>query len=811
MTTKDTAINISELFPLLEITDEYILSKMGDITIAFELKLPAIHTLSIEENKELRLLLERAYSLLPEDTIILKQDWFLTKEYERHETDSSFLLQAHAKHFSGRKYLAHHCYIYLTLPAKHRAKRFSLESILCRKNIVQSTTDQTRIDKFSALAHQVISLLDANNYLSATQLTKLQLCGNGEDDQYGIIGKYMRFSNTPDLIQYDYCLQPERVKIGKDKSIINYTISSLEDLPNCFEENIKDKNYSTTSSTLYRTFLGKLGYDIPVDHIVNQYIVLANSSRIEKSLSHKSRFLSSFSTLSAQNAIHHEEIEKYLDETAHGNIQSVKTHVNILIKEENTTHNSIVSALTSSGIIARLNTYNTPVLFWGGIPGNSPDVGIEEYMTMPLSTAIAFTILESNIKGIEGGKLLFSDRITHIPIELDCSALAREKGLIDNYNVFTLGPSGSGKSFLTNEMITQDYYRGKAHCVVVDQGDSYYPLCQIINEETNGEDGIYFNYTDEYPFTFNPFIEITTEEDKTFIRALLFSIWGKKTPTASESSLITQAIDMYTDDKRYKERSLNTFRRFLQTDFQAGLKEPFRESDFDIENLLVSLRPFCQRGRYSKLLNSDSNVDLTNKRFILFEIDNISNDTTLFPIVTLLITKLFADKMKRISEKKVMLIEEAWRAIASPEMENWIQWLWKTARKHNAQAIVVTQEIEDIISSNVIKNSIINNSSTKILLDQKNLKDKYDEIANILALSPQDKNLIFSINRNLDTQYKYREAFIAIGTDRYVYAIETSPQGYFAYTTTKEEKVLVAKEAVKYGSYIRAIQELTKK
>lgn len=793
---KGNSIRLQDVYPIMEFNDECIISKCADITIAYKLQFPPLYSLSEDDSNFMRDLFSRAFNCFSAGTIILKQDIYFKTSYKPQDSNWCFLIKSYEDHFAGREYLKHCCILYFTLPHKNRRDISSLQSILCRKNILMGKSNEETLQVFLQEVEQAVNILSSDSRLiSLKKMDSQQL--------QELTDQYLSFTSTPVEYDFDYTATPSAISIA-NRQISNLSISSLEDLPLQFEENVPNRTLSTDSTTLHSSILSRIGYNIPTNHVVNQYIKILDNDKYINSLKHRSRFLRSFSTLSSDNALNHEMIEEYIEQTALTKGKTIQSSIQILVEE--TQHiKDIITALGSEGIKVRLNSYNTPAIYWAGIPGNAADLGKEEYFSMPLANAVALSSLESSDRGIEGGSFAISDRLTHIPLALDMSAIAMDKGLITNYNIFTLGPSGSGKSFLTNEYLTQSYYKDDAHCVVIDQGNSYFPLCQIIQEESGGEDGIYYD-ADKYPFSFNPFLNATSQEDKTFLLSLIYCIWKKETSTAAEDSLLSDAINQYLDKEN---KSMDGFRSFLAKEWIPTNQTEIKDTAFAATDLLTALKQFCGRGKYSKLLNNKENIDLTTKRFILFEIDNISSDKTLFPIVTLLITKLFADKMKRVPQRKIMLIEEAWRAIASPQMEGWIQWLWKTARKHNAQAMVVTQEVEDIISSAVVKNAIINNSAIRILLDQRTLKDRYDDIASILALNNHDKNLIFSINKDLNHKYRYREAYISIGSHKGIYALETSRQAYWAYTTKRSEQIQLQQQVANNNSYIDAIISLT--
>ena len=209
--------------------------------------------------------------------------------------------------------------------------------------------------------------------------------------------------------------------------------------------------------------------------------------------------------------------------------------------------------------------------------------------------------------------------------------------------------------------------------------------------------------------------------------------------------------------------------------------------------------------------NSTENIDLLSKRFIVFEIDQVKDNKDLFPVVTIIIMEAFINKMRRLKGiRKMILIEKAWKAIASANMADYIKYLYikylyKTVRKYFGEAIVVTQEVDDIIQSPIVKESIINNSDCKILLDQRKYMTKFDGIQAMLGLSEKEKSQILSINQNNDPHRLYKEVWIGLGgMQSAVYATEVSLEEYLTYTTEETEKVEVLRLAEQLGGDIEA-------
>ena len=258
---------------------------------------------------------------------------------------------------------------------------------------------------------------------------------------------------------------------------------------------------------------------------------------------------------------------------------------------------------------------------------------------------------------------------------------------------------------------------------------------------------------------------------------------------------IDHRIDEMEDRRkqlRVKQLMFNTFYEFsLQRIPQLMEEMNLDPSKFDIHDYAAILSTFYKGGEYEETLNSDMQSSLFDEKFIVFELDQIKDNPVLAPIVLLIIMDVFTQKM-RIKNKvrKCLVIEEAWKAIATPVMAEYIKYLYKTARKHWAMVGVVTQEIQDITSSPIVKEAIINNSDVFMLLDQSKFKDKFDDIKATLALTDIDCKKIFTINRldNKVGRSPFKEVFIKRGTEGDVFGIEEPRECYMSYTTEKAEK-----------------------
>jgi conjugation system TraG family ATPase len=358
------------------------------------------------------------------------------------------------------------------------------------------------------------------------------------------------------------------------------------------------------------------------------------------------------------------------------------------------------------------------------------------------------------------------------------------------------------------------------HVLLVDTGNSYQGLCNLIHAKTNGDDGIYMTYLEDDPIAFNPFYTddgVFDIEKKESIKTLILTLWKRddEPPTRAEEVALSNAVNLYLDKIKTNRKivpSFNTFYEFIQKDYLKVLDtKKTREKDFDVHNFLNVLEPYYKGGEYDFLLNSNKQLDLLNKRFIVFELDNVKDNKVLFPIVTIIIMETFINKMRRLKGiRKMILLEEAWKAISKEGMAEYLKYLFKTVRKFFGEAVVVTQEVEDIISSPIVKETIINNADCKILLDQRKYINKFDSIQTLLGLTEKERAQILSVNMANNPSRRYKEVWIGLGgIQSAVYATEVSLEEYYCYTTEETEKLELFKLAEKLGGNIElAIKQL---
>ena len=609
------------------------------------------------------------------------------------------------------------------------------------------------------------------------------------------------------------------MRIG-DKRLCLHTLSDTEDLPGKLSTDMRYERMSTDKSDCRLSFAAPVGLLLSCNHIYSQYVFIDSAQEILQMMEKNSRNMLSLSKYSRSNAVNQEWTEMYLDEAHAKGLLPVRCHCNVIAWAEDADEfrrirNDTGSQLAMMECTPRYNTVDTPVLYWAGIPGNAGDFPAEESFYTFLEQAVCLFAGETNYRNSPSPfGIRMADRQNGIPVHVDISDLPMKRGIITNRNKFILGPSGSGKSFFTNHLV-RNYYEQGTHILLVDTGNSYQGLCRMIHDRTRGEDGIYITYEEDNPISFNPFYTDSGQfdvEKRESIKTLILTLWKREdeAPTRAEEVALSGAVNAYIrkiSGDRSVRPDFNGFYEFVSVDYRRMIEgKRVREKDFDIDGFLNVLEPFYRGGDYDFLLNSDKELDLTNKRFIVFELDNIGSNKVLLPVVTLIIMETFIAKMRRLKGvRKMILIEECWKALMSANMSEYIKYLFKTVRKYFGEAVVVTQEVDDIISSPIVKEAIINNSDCKILLDQRKYMNKFEHIQRLLGLTDKEKGQILSINQANHPGRSYREVWIGLGgTHSAVYATEVSEEEYFTFSTEESEKLEVQRLAEESGGDLEA-------
>lgn len=759
---------------------------------------------------------------LGEGYALHKQDIFVRKQFANEpENNQEFLSASYFRYFNGRPYTDSLCYLTITQEAK-KSRLFSYDSKKWRDFLVKIYKVRDLL-RDSGVQVKFLNKAEASEYV----------------DRYFAMNFKDRTVSMTNVKADD-----ETVSMGDKRckvySLVDVDCAALPSL-------IRPYTNIEVNNTEMPVDLVSVVDNIPNAETVvyNQIIFLPSQKRELALLDKKKNRHASIPNPSNQMAV--EDIKQVQDVIARESKLLVYTHFNMVVGvpadiDLQKCTNHLENAFGRMGIHISKRAYNQLELFVSSFPGNCYSLNEEYDRFLTLSDAAVCLMYKERVQHSEETpiKIYYTDR-QGVPVAIDITGKEGKNKLTDNSNFFCLGPSGSGKSFHMNSVVRQLHEQG-TDVVMVDTGNSYEGLCEYFG-------GKYISYTEERPITMNPF-RINREEmnvEKTgFLKNLVLLIWKgtQGTVTKTEDRLIEHVITEYYDayfngfegftpqqredlrkslviddrnssEKRHeseRERAVRiegiideiegrrkelkveelSFNSFYEYSVQRipDICEENRITGIDLSTYRYMMKDFYLGGNHEKTLNENMDSSLFDETFVVFEIDSIKDDPLLFPLVTLIIMDVFLQKMRIKKNRKVLVIEEAWKAIASPLMAEYIKFMYKTARKFWASVGVVTQEIQDIIGSEIVKEAIINNSDVVMLLDQSKFKERFDTIKTILGLTDVDCKKIFTINRleNKEGRSFFREVFIRRGTTSGVYGVEEPRECYMTYTTERAEK-----------------------
>ena len=824
--------DFEKIFPIMAIRDGVVISKRGDVTIGWRLSLPPQYSLDAASYTAIHNQFHRAIKDLPDWTMVHRQDVFFRRKY-KSKTGRGFLDRSYQNHFRGREYLEHEQYVFLTLTNKFTAVREPDSCGVLGMSAKLREGCHEDIYRIVAIGEEFIYKLTDTRVISAERLT----------DQELVERMYSHMSmGTGDGILSDIDMYPDHME-ANGKQMWAYVINEGKHLPSELQDSRKVEKVSTPLSALGLSLGASLGTLLDCEHIVNSYVLMIPRKEAISELEARQKKMFSMSSRDSENRKNNQEIESYLGEDLEDEKTTVRAHTNILVfgqKEEQSMLRAKVSAALSQMNIVRCVsvTYDTPVLWHSSLPGASCEIGARNLMLNELGCVLCLWPMESFQRDIEGGTLPLCDRSRNIPVAMDMQKRAFEAGLISNYNAFFLGGSGSGKSFFTNYFVRNSYDSGDT-IFIIDKGYSYEGLCSVIREESDGRDGIYLKWERQEDsnvpgMSFNIFWDMDQWLSKSgdlnadciglgFVQSVIQTIWKPQGGWDSASgNIITQILKDFCLHWQQSDRPpvFDDLFDFINSDIVPllesergytvnGVKNTTR--NLDINSMCTALGAYAKKGAYRQLLNGTGRNDIFSSRFTVFEVDSIENmKDGFYEIAVLCIMNAFEAKMRAEQEThKVLIIEEAWKAIANETMAGYLLGLWKTARKLNTAAIVVTQEFDDIIASPVIKNTIMQNSDVKVILEQTMSRVVIDQLGEFLGLDDHQKALVLSLNRGMNSRYRYKEVFISLGSKLSgVYATEVSPQEALAYESAQNKKKEML-ELIQNTSPIRAIRQLT--
>ncbi len=746
-------------------------TKNGDYSAVLEMENPVLkYSANIDAYYGFTSLLNSLTQTLGEGYALHKQDIFCRRRFHHDGKGSGeFLSASYFRYFEGREYTDARTYLVITQESRG-SKLFSYDARKWRDFMVKAVKVRDQL-RDAGIACSFLGKKEASDYVDryfALDFTSPTVSMTGlKVDEEGIMmgDRKCRFYS---LVDVDSVALPSLIRPFTSIEVNNSSmpvdlVAAVDSVPDA-------------QTVVY-----------------NQVIFMPGQKKEMSALEKKRNRHGSIPSPANQMAV--EDIKAVQEVIAREGKQLVYCHfsIGVVTGRDTDIHkctNYLENAFGRQGIHLSKRAYNQLELFVGSFPGNcyslSPDY--DRFLTLG-DAAACLMYKERTVRSEDTPlKIWYTDR-QGVPVAIDISGKEGREKITDNANFFCLGPSGSGKSFHMNSVVRQ-MWEQDTDIVMVDTGNSYEGLCEYAG-------GKYISYTEEHPITMNPFRITRAEyniEKVGFLRNLVMLIWKGTAGEVSktEDKLIEQVITEYYDNHfagRIDTLCFNSFYEF-SVERIPQICEENHLAGIDLAAYNYLMKDFYKGGNHEVTLNEDLDTTLFDETFIVFEIDSIKDDPLLFPLVTLIIMDLFIQKMRIKKNRKVLIIEEAWKAIASPMMAEYIKYMYKTARKFWASVGVVTQEIQDIVGSPIVKEAIINNSDVVMLLDQSKFRERFDEIQTILGLTEVDCKKIFTINRleNKDGRSFFREVFIRRGQKGAVYGVEEPRECYMTYTTERSEK-----------------------
>ena len=746
-------------------------TKNGDYSAVLAMENPVLkYSANIDAYYGFTSLLNSLTQTLGEGYALHKQDIFCRRRFHHDGKGSGeFLSASYFRYFEGREYTDARTYLVITQESRG-SKLFSYDARKWRDFLVKAVKVRDQL-RDAGIACSFLGKKEASDYVDryfALDFTSptVSMTGLKVDEEEILMGdRKCRFYS---LVDVDSVALPSLIRPFTSIEVNNSSmpvdlVAAVDSVPDA-------------QTVVY-----------------NQVIFMPGQKKEMSALEKKRNRHGSIPSPANQMAV--EDIKAVQEVIAREGKQLVYCHfsIGVVTGRDTDIHkctNYLENAFGRQGIHLSKRAYNQLELFVGSFPGNcyslSPDY--DRFLTLG-DAAACLMYKERTVRSEDTPlKIWYTDR-QGVPVAIDISGKEGREKITDNANFFCLGPSGSGKSFHMNSVVRQ-MWEQDTDIVMVDTGNSYEGLCEYAG-------GKYISYTEEHPITMNPFRITRAEyniEKVGFLRNLVMLIWKGTAGEVSktEDKLIEQVITEYYDNHfagRIDTLCFNSFYEF-SVERIPQICEENHLAGIDLAAYNYLMKDFYKGGNHEVTLNEDLDTTLFDETFIVFEIDSIKDDPLLFPLVTLIIMDLFIQKMRIKKNRKVLIIEEAWKAIASPMMAEYIKYMYKTARKFWASVGVVTQEIQDIVGSPIVKEAIINNSDVVMLLDQSKFRERFDEIQTILGLTEVDCKKIFTINRleNKDGRSFFREVFIRRGQKGAVYGVEEPRECYMTYTTERSEK-----------------------
>jgi len=802
--------DMMDVFPIYGYERNSLISKeKACLTIPLRLELPEVFTLDQRDYNTLNGLFFNIIDILGPNKILHRQDHFFEERYRPipQRSNGDFMEIGNERYFEDRPFLnaEHYLFISLVPTGYFKYGPTRVNSFLSKKRdfFLDRTIPKEFLHRDLLLDFET-KVESVSNILNGSGLIRSEIMGYDTlFDDGGLYAKYFSLSisnrNLPDI---DF--SNNSIRIG-EKQARFFTVENLDQFT---KEYLGPYELYGKFTTRHNRFpignLFSIGFKIPQEHIINQYIYIPEQERALKGLRKKAKRFDQFSNgkKDDSNGIYADQIREFNTDILENHKEIVFYHLNVLgFNSADGDHGKMCSAVADGfkklKINAKENNIDRKNLFFAGVPGNA--VGLPSDMYMPMSSDMAASLLyfeggyRDGSKGIDGLRLI--DRVSGRPLSVSLYREPERNHWIFNRGMLIASGSGGGKSYVANHYIASELRQG-AEAIIMEDGNSYERITMVFG-------GTIIEHDDKQPFTFNPFkldAYDTFEKDDgsraltetkvinlvTLLKLITGDdrgVFGDTMSNEVKNTVLENLLPGYYShmwETGNTDFRFDTFYEYCQIHLKVlvGAKRISKEV-FDPDVFLFLLEKYYKGGPREKLLNREDEriAHLGEERLVYFKLGKLIDNELLFPITALMVMEIFDKKLldrDKLAINKMMVVDEAWKALSRKEFEDYFNSQSRMARKYGGQPIFISQKVDDFIASEVIKNAIVVNSHIKIFLDMGDFENTFENIQEMMGLSEKQRQSILSLNKDLPPDRKYREVAFCWKDRVKVYGVETS-------------------------------------
>jgi len=800
--------------------DCLIAKEKGCLSYGFKVTYPAIYHKNQGDIESMGLVLDNIFGVLVKDYIVHKQDFFLSGgNYDPDPIKNESAMQRYNRvHFHGREIREQLSYIYITkVPKKYigydsshtnrflgKGKNKSMSQAVDSKYITRA-----ELETFFEKRESVEKLLESP-FFNSVPLTG----GNylGDNDNPGLFQLFKDFDLSGD--NRDKSFENNTIHIG-DRRLRFYTLQNNEQLSDTLRSSVTSPKKEWPGRAIYRSAISSLGLEMGTDHVLNQYFYVPDQEKALEEVKKKQNRLYNYthwlkptggkeqveqkgeSLDSSNNKLFIQESKAFISEVVGDSKKVVFAHINVGLLD-NKYHKD-----SDFNLLLKENTADRHDLYFASCPGNAVGLPADLYMPLTSGAAVSLAYFEDYSKGNAPFGQRVIDTTSGRPLYWDFFISPKRNKIITNLNAWGVGKTGSGKSFTWNSVLNHQYEMGH-HIFNIDGSSSF-------ERSTKYHNGAFFKVSTYEKIGFNPFLLSGATKDEVaskrkflayFLNNLLDSDSGSYANDLLFGIFSAAAAAYYIAVNH--NHCFDTFYDFFREFAPAYAKDNGIEKSIRLSEILFLLREYYKGGVYDYLLNNrDERLkDLMHQRYITFQIKELKDDPKLFTNTTFLLTNLYKDKLydpDLLQWVKFLHYDESWTAMDKPILAKFILDTIKTVRSQNGSTIFTSQDIEDFFRSEIIKNTVINNSDIGMVSDLSTYKGKPEYLRDILGLTDSNLNKIFGLGRNMPKGINAREIAVIYAKEHlHTFGIETSREEAAIYESDPDKKIALKKIDARY-------------